>query len=72
MSPSSAIAALQSEPVSSKGTQQGECLLSNRHQMAATPCESEPQRSSGYENTGYRPQIAEMHMKGMISVSPGS
>ena len=29
-------------------------------------------RSSGYENIGSGPQIAEIHIKGMISVSPDS
>ena len=29
-------------------------------------------KTSGCKNAGYWPQIAEMHMKGMISVSPGS
>ena len=50
-------------------TQEGkEDLSSISHQTAATPY-GEPW---GYENTGCWPQIAEAHMKGMISMSPAS
>ena len=70
MSLSSAIAALQCELMSSKGTQKGEeYLQSSNHQAAATPY-NEPQQSSGYEK--YWPQIDEVYMKGMISLSPDS
>ena len=34
------------------------------------PLPFEPQGNSGCENKGYWPQIAELHIKGMISVSP--
>ena len=44
--------------------------LSSSHQTAATPY-GEPQGSSGFENS-YWPQIAEVHIKGMISVHPDS
>ena len=72
MSQSSAIAALQSEPVSPEDTQEEEeYLLSSSHQTATT-LYSEPRGNSGCESTGYRPQIAEMPMKGMISASPDS
>ena len=48
-----------------------ECLPSSSDQTAPTPY-SEPWGSSGCENTGSWPQIAEIHTKGMISVSPDS
>ena len=38
-------------------------------QAAATPYR-ESRGTQDAKNTGYWPQIAEMHMKGMISVSP--
>ena len=44
---------------------------SSSHQTAATPY-SESWGNSGCENTRYWPQIAEVHIKGMISVSPDS
>ena len=50
-------------------TQEGKNTCPNSHQTAATP-NSEPWESSGFGNTGYRPQIAEVHIKRMISVSP--
>ena len=53
-----------------KYTQEGkEYLPFSSHQIAATPC-SEAWGNSGYGNTGYWPQIAEVHNKGMISVTP--
>ena len=58
-------AALQYEPVSPKGTQEGEEYL------WSVICDL-PQGRSGCENPGYWLQMAEMHMKGMISVSPNS
>ena len=58
--------------VSPKGTQEGEEYLSSRnHQTIATPY-SEPWEAQDMKNTGYRPQIAEVYIKGMISVSPDS
>ena len=48
-----------------------EYLSSKRHQAAANPY-SESQGSSEAKNTGYWPQIAEVHVKRMISVSPNS
>ena len=71
MSQSSAIAALQYEPVSPEDTQEEEYLLSSSHQTAST-LYSEPRGNSGCESTGYWPQIAEVPMKGMISASPDS
>ena len=72
MSLSSAIAALQCELVSLKGTQEGEEYLQpNSHQTAATMY-SEHQaelRMSKIQDIG---PIAEMDMKGIISVSPDS
>ena len=41
------------------------------HQTAATPS-GEPWGNSGCKNTGHWPQIAEVHIKGMISVNPNS
>ena len=67
----SAIAALQCEPVSPEGTQEGEYLWSSSHQTAATPY-GEPQGSSECEKHRRLAPTAEMHMKGMISVSPDS
>jgi len=58
MSQSSATPAFQ-------GTQEGEeCLADTRGSLQGAL------RHSGCENTGYRPQISEMHMKAVISVSP--
>ena len=73
MSQSSAIAATASgELVSPEETQEGKVYLpSSSHQTAATPY-GEPWGNSGWENTGYWPQLAEVHIKGMISVSPDS
>ena len=56
--------------MSSKGTQKGEEYLQpSSHQAAVTPY-SEPQQSSGYEK--HWPQIDEVYMKGMISLSSDS
>ena len=57
-------------PVSPERTQERykECLSSSRHTVA-TP-KGGPWGNSGCENTGYWPQIAEIHIKGMISMSP--
>lgn len=41
------------------------------HQAAATP-DRESRGTQDAKNTGYWPQIAERHMKEMISVSPGA
>ena len=72
MSQSSVIAGLLCDPVSPKGTQEEEYVRSSSHQTIATPY-GEPQGSLGSEKkTQYVPQIAEVHMKGMISVSPDS
>ena len=70
----SAIAALQREPrwelVSPEETQDGkEYPPSHSHQTEATTY-GEPWENSGCENTGYCPQIAEVYIKGLISVSP--
>ena len=68
----SAITAIaDGELVSPEGTGRKEHLPSSSHQTAATPY-SESQGSSGCENTGYWPQIAKMHIEGMISVGPDS
>ena len=49
--------------VSPEGTRDGnkECLQSSSHQTAATPS-SAAWRNSGWENTGYWPQIAEVYV----------
>ena len=61
------------EPVIPEGTQEGnkDYLTSSSHQAAATP-EAELRGNSGCEITGYWPQIAEVHIRGMISVNPDS
>ena len=73
MPQSAAIAATtDGELVSPEGTQEGKnaCHLAPI-KLAFTP-HSEPQGNSGCENTGYRFQIAQAHIKGMISVHPDS
>ena len=70
MSQSSAIVALQFEPVTPKRTQEGEYLPSSSHQNTATSY-SEPQGTLEMK-TGYWPQMAEVHIKGMTSLSPDS
>ena len=44
-------------------------LYHSSHQTTVTSC-GEPWGNAGCGNTGYRPQTAEVHTKGMISVSP--
>ena len=54
------------------GTREGEEYL---HNLAATRLQPLPAVSTEEltsEETGYGPRVAEMHMKGMISVSPDS
>ena len=75
-SQSPAIAALQCEQVSPKGTQEGEeYLWPGSHQTAATLC-GEPQGSSGCEkHTILAPDSWDAHemlTKATISVSPDS
>ena len=66
------IAALQCEPVSPKGTQEGEEYLpSNSHLAEATPWWAQGSSGCG-KNIGCWPRIAEMHMKGVGSGSPDS
>ena len=49
-----------------------ECLPSSSHQTAATP-KGEPRGKEVQDmKRVYWPQTAEVHIKGMISVSPGS
>ena len=62
MSQSSAIPAFQ-------GTQEGEEYLAD---IRGSRCLQGALRNSGFENTGYGPQITEMHLKAVISVSPDS
>ena len=64
---------LQSLPtVNPEDTQGGkEYLPSSSYQIAATPY-SKPWENSGCENTGNWSQIAEVHIKQLISVSPYS
>ena len=59
------------EPISPKRTQEGnkEYLPSSSQQTAAIP-NSKPWGSSGDENPGYCPQMAEVNIKRMISMSP--
>ena len=66
----SAIAALQCEPLSPEKTQEGKntCHLA-AIRLQPLPTVS-PEETQDCENTGYKPQIGEMHIKGMISVSP--
>lgn len=69
MSQSSATAA-QQELVSPEETQEGEeSLTSNSHQTAATP-HGKPPEDTQDMNTGYWSQIAEEHIKEIISGSP--
>ena len=70
MSQLSVIAALQYESVSPKDTQGGEYLPSKICQAAVTPY-SKPRGSSGCETQDIG-SIAEMHMKGMVSVRSDS
>ena len=65
------IAALQYEPVSPEKTQERKDLTPSCHQTAVTAY-GEPGGNSGCENTGPWPRRAEVHVKGMISVSPDS
>ena len=58
-----------SEPWGNSGRK--EYLPSGSHQTASTPY-GEPWGSSGCENIGYWPQIAEVHIREMISVIPES
>ena len=71
MSRSSAISATTRWWAGELQATQEEYLLSSSLQTIATPY-SEPWRNSGSENTGYWPQMAEMYIKRMISVSPDS
>ena len=71
MSQSSVIATLQCELVNPKGTQEGEYLRASSLGTTATPY-GEPWGNSECENTGYWLQIAEVPIKGMISLSPDS
>ena len=64
------IAVFQCEPVSLKEIEEGEYLPSSSYQTAATPY-GEP-RGTQDVKTRYCPQIAEVHITGMISVSPDS
>ena len=51
-------------------------ILMDKENMISNTVEilqyGEPWGNSGYENIGYWPQIAEEHIKGIISVSPDS
>ena len=66
MSQSPATVALQCELVIPKGAQEGECLWSCSHQIPASSF-SELQEAQDVRN-----RTGEVHMKGMISVSPDS
>ena len=60
------------ELVNPEGTWEGKKYLpSSSHQTTATPY-NEPWGNSGWENTGYWPQVADVYIKGKISVSPDS
>ena len=61
-------ATMDGELVNPEGAQEAKNTSHLVAITAATPY-GEPW---GYENTGCWPQIAEAHMKGMISVSPAS
>ena len=65
------VAAREGELVSPKETQEGKntCHLVVIKQQPL-PTHSESWGNSGCENTGSQPQIAEMHIKGMISANP--
>ena len=53
-------------------------ILINKNMTVTSNCsyhrgwDCEQRGNSGWENTGFRPQIAEAHMKGVMSVSPHS
>ena len=56
------VTALQNEPVSSKGTQEGECLLT-AIRWQPLPVRVSPKEAQDVK-TEHQPQIAEVHMKG--------
>ena len=56
--------------VSPDGTQDRNRMLSLSHKPLQPPPNGAPWRGLGWENTGYWPQIAEVHIKGMISIRP--
>ena len=62
---------LQPSNASPEGTQEGKkaCRLAAIRQQ---PLPMVSPGNSGFENTGYWPQITEVHIKGMISVNPDS
>jgi len=69
------VATMDGELVSLEGTQEGKntChLAAIRLQPLPVVSPPPPPESSGCENTGYWPQIAEVPIKGMISLSPDS
>ena len=51
--------------------EEGDHLWSSSHQTAATPY-MDTKEAQEWKNTGYFPQIAEKHMKAIISMSPDS
>ena len=53
--------------VSSQGTQNEIRMPAIKHSTAAGITKCTPWGDSGWENTGYWPQIAEVHVKGMTS-----
>ena len=66
---SAIVATMECELVSPEETQEGKTIpLSSSHHTAAPPYR-EPWGDSGYENTGYWPQVGEVHIKEMISVN---
>ena len=58
--------------LSPEGAQEEQCMLSGSHGAATTPYGKQGTKDVNNQITGQWPWIAEMRMKGMISVSPGS
>ena len=60
------------ELVNPEGSQEGNEYPSSRSPQSAATLHGELWGHSGCENTEHWTQIAEVHIKGMISVSPNS
>ena len=58
--------------LSPEGAQEEQCTLSGSHGAATTPYGKQGTKDVNNQITGQWPWIAEMRMKGIISVSPGS
>ena len=58
--------------VSPEGTQDRNRMPTIQQSTAASTPNGDTRGDSGGERTGYWPHIAEVHMEGMISMSPDS